>query len=106
MISRKLRISDYDEKPHTVDETIDHNISNHGYGKDHVKILHVNRNGPVHSVKEFEVSTRLKLYSKKDYIHGEFLLLFKLKLKDVWEFVFQLKIVVIRLPFCTYMVES
>lgn len=46
-------------------------ISDYGYGKDSVKILHVQRNGPVHSIKEFEVGTHLKLYSKKDYFYGE-----------------------------------
>ncbi|XP_005176232.1 uricase [Musca domestica] len=46
-------------------------ISDYGYGKDAVKILHVKRDGPVHSIKEFEVGTHLKLYSKKDYFHGD-----------------------------------
>ncbi|ALC44530.1 Uro [Drosophila busckii] len=45
-------------------------ITNHGYGKDAVKILHVNRQGPVHTIQEFEVCTQLKLYSKKDYYQG------------------------------------
>lgn len=45
-------------------------ISDYGYGKDSVKVLHVKRNGPVHSIKEFEVGTHLKLYSQKDYYHG------------------------------------
>jgi urate oxidase len=42
----------------------------YGYGKESVKVMHVIRNGLVHSMKEFEVSTRLKLDSKKDYIQG------------------------------------
>lgn len=46
-------------------------ISDSGYGKDHVKILHVRREGPIHYIKEFEVNTHLKLYSKKDYLNGE-----------------------------------
>lgn len=46
-------------------------ISDYGYGKDSVKVLHVKRDGPVHSIKELEVGTHLKLYSKKDYFHGE-----------------------------------
>lgn len=46
-------------------------ISDSGYGKDHVKILHVRRDGPVHHIKEFEVNTHLKLYSKKDYLNGK-----------------------------------
>lgn len=46
-------------------------ISDTGYGKDHVKILHVRREGNVHHIKEFEVNTHLKLYSKKDYLNGK-----------------------------------
>lgn len=46
-------------------------ISDSGYGKDHVKILHVQREGNVHHVKEFEVNTHLKLFSKKDYLEGK-----------------------------------
>lgn len=46
-------------------------ITDSGYGKDAVKVLHVQRNGPVHSIKEFEVGTHLKLYTKKDFLHGD-----------------------------------
>lgn len=49
----------------------EYEISDSGYGKDHVKILHVRRDGTVHHIKEFEVNTHLKLYSKKDYISGK-----------------------------------
>lgn len=49
----------------------DYEICDSGYGKDHVKILHVRREGAVHHIKEFEVNTHLKLYSKKDYMYGE-----------------------------------
>lgn len=49
----------------------EYEICDSGYGKDHVKILHVRREGPVHHIKEFEVNTHLKLYSKKDYMHGK-----------------------------------
>lgn len=49
----------------------DFEISDTGYGKDHVKILHVRRDGLVHHIKEFEVNTHLKLYSKKDYLQGK-----------------------------------
>ncbi|SPP79648.1 uricase [Drosophila guanche] len=45
-------------------------ITDHGYGKDAVKVLHVSRKGPVHTIQEFEVGTHLKLYSKKDYYQG------------------------------------
>lgn len=50
----------------------EYEISDSGYGKDHVKILHVRRDGTVHHIKEFEVNTHLKLYSKKDYMYGEY----------------------------------
>lgn len=46
-------------------------ISDTGYGKDHVKILHIRREGNCHYIKEFEVNTHLKLYSKKDYLNGK-----------------------------------
>ena len=46
-------------------------ITDHGYGKDAIKVLHVQRNGPVHTINEFEVGTHLKLYSKKDYVTGD-----------------------------------
>ncbi|XP_030384888.1 uricase [Scaptodrosophila lebanonensis] len=45
-------------------------ITDHGYGKDAVKILYVHRDGPVHSIHELEIGTHLKLYSKKDYYQG------------------------------------
>lgn len=50
-------------------------ISDSGYGKDHVKILHVRREGCVHHIKEFEVNTHLKLFSKKDYLEGMYFLI-------------------------------
>ncbi|XP_069947052.1 uricase [Cherax quadricarinatus] len=42
-----------------------------GYGKNNVKLLHVRREGPVHSIKEYEVCTQLTLDTDKDYIHGD-----------------------------------
>lgn len=42
-----------------------------GYGKSAVKILHVRRDGPVHSIKEYEVDTQLTLDSDKDYLDGD-----------------------------------
>ena len=38
------------------------------YGKAWVKLLHVERNGNVHSIKEYEVSTLITLDTDKDYI--------------------------------------
>lgn len=48
----------------------EYQITDSGYGKDNVKLLHIERNGTVHNIKEFEVNTHLKLYSKKDYLNG------------------------------------
>ncbi|XP_042858623.1 uricase-like [Penaeus japonicus] len=42
-----------------------------GYGKNHVKLLHLRREGPVHTIKEYEVNTALTLDSDKDYIVGD-----------------------------------
>ncbi|KAH8413290.1 hypothetical protein KR009_009754 [Drosophila setifemur] len=52
------------------DKPYQYEITDHGYGKDAVKVLHVSRKGPVHNIQEFEVGTHLKLYSKKDYYQG------------------------------------
>ncbi|XP_017029386.1 uricase [Drosophila kikkawai] len=52
------------------DKPFQYEITDHGYGKDAVKVLHVSRQGPVHTIQEFEVGTHLKLYSKKDYYQG------------------------------------
>lgn len=57
-------------KSSSVNTKFEFEISDTGYGKDHVKILHVRREGNVHYIKEFEVNTHLKLYSKKDYLNG------------------------------------
>lgn len=46
-------------------------ISDHNYGKNNVKILEVVRNGPIHSIKELMVCTKLTLSTQKDYTHGE-----------------------------------
>ncbi|EDV93229.1 uricase [Drosophila grimshawi] len=47
-----------------------YNITNKGYGKDAVKLLHVDRNGPVHTIQELEVGTHLKLTTNKEYVLG------------------------------------
>lgn len=46
-------------------------ISDSGYGKSAVKILHLKRFGKRHEIKEFEVSTTLRLSSHKDYEYGD-----------------------------------
>lgn len=40
-------------------------------GKSGVKLLHIKRDGPVHSIRELEVNTQLTLSSKKDYTTGK-----------------------------------
>jgi urate oxidase len=40
-------------------------------GKSGVKLLHIKRDGPVHSIRELEVSSQLTLASKKDYTEGK-----------------------------------
>ncbi|KAK2491073.1 hypothetical protein MC885_011968 [Smutsia gigantea] len=42
-----------------------------GYGKDMVKVLHIQRDGKYHSIKEVATSVQLTLSSKKDYMHGD-----------------------------------
>ncbi|XP_031632131.1 uricase [Contarinia nasturtii] len=72
MFPRKLtRAVEQSLKPSSVNTKFEFEISDTGYGKDHVKILHVRRDGNVHHIKEFEVNTHLKLYSKKDYLNGD-----------------------------------
>lgn len=71
MLSRSLLQSEVkDVKQFVAANAEPYQLSDYGYGKDAVKVLHVQRNGPVHSIKEFEVGSHLKLYSKKDYING------------------------------------
>lgn len=72
MFPRKL---DNNARMHHDDDTgefvSEYQITDSGYGKDNVKLLHIERNGAVHNIKEFEVNTHLKLYSKKDYLSGK-----------------------------------
>uniref|UniRef100_A0A8D1J7A0 Uricase n=1 Tax=Sus scrofa TaxID=9823 RepID=A0A8D1J7A0_PIG len=42
-----------------------------GYGKDMIKVLHIQRDGKYHSIKEVATSVQLTLSSKKDYLHGD-----------------------------------
>lgn len=46
-------------------------LSDHGYGKSSVKLLHVHRDAEYHSIREFEVFTELKLQSESAYIVGD-----------------------------------
>lgn len=49
----------------------DYDFGDYGYGKNYVKLLHVHRNGPVHTIREFEVNTHLRLSTQKDYLEGD-----------------------------------
>lgn len=72
MFPRKLDHKDEIHGAGPNSEYVSHyEISDCGYGKDNVKILHLERIGGVHNIKEMEVSTHLKLYSKKDYLNGK-----------------------------------
>ncbi|KAF4021635.1 hypothetical protein G4228_013217 [Cervus hanglu yarkandensis] len=42
-----------------------------GYGKDMVKVLHIQRDGKYHSIKEVATSVQLTLSSKREYLHGD-----------------------------------
>uniref|UniRef100_G3TX84 Uricase n=1 Tax=Loxodonta africana TaxID=9785 RepID=G3TX84_LOXAF len=42
-----------------------------GYGKDMVKVLHIQRDGKYHTIKEVAASVQLTLSSKKDYLYGD-----------------------------------
>uniref|UniRef100_A0A1Y1N0J3 Uricase n=1 Tax=Photinus pyralis TaxID=7054 RepID=A0A1Y1N0J3_PHOPY len=63
-------------KPKPVAGSMDHEnrenyeFGKYGYGKNHVKLLHVFREGPLHTIREFEVDTHLKLTTQKDYLDG------------------------------------
>lgn len=45
-------------------------FGNYGYGKDFVKLLHVERNGTYHKIREYEVATHLRLGNQQDYLEG------------------------------------
>nr|CAD7570541.1 unnamed protein product [Timema californicum] len=49
----------------------EYQLTNHGYGKNSVKVLHVHREGARHTIREYEVDTRLRLHSNKDYLTGD-----------------------------------
>nr|XP_020844349.1 uricase-like isoform X3 [Phascolarctos cinereus] len=42
-----------------------------GYGKDMVKVLHIQRDGKYHTIKEVTASVQLTLRTKKDYLFGD-----------------------------------
>ena len=42
-------------------------IADKQYGKSFVKLLHIKRDGLLHSIREYEVDTKLTLDTEKDY---------------------------------------
>jgi len=56
-------VSDYKELPYQ--------MTNRGYGKDGVKFFHVARDGPVHSIHEFDIKIHIKLNDVKEYVADE-----------------------------------
>lgn len=48
-----------------------YSIVDDAYGKNHVKLLHIKRDGLVHTIQELEVNTELTLATDKDYKHGD-----------------------------------
>ncbi|KAM8705188.1 hypothetical protein ACLKA7_009617 [Drosophila subpalustris] len=48
-----------------------YDLTNRGYGKDGVKFLHVSRDGPVHSIHEFDIKIHIKLNSIKEHTEAE-----------------------------------
>ncbi|KAH8358755.1 hypothetical protein KR093_002239, partial [Drosophila rubida] len=48
-----------------------YDITGKGYGKDGIKLFHVNRDGPYHSIHEFDIKVHIKLSGNKEYTEGE-----------------------------------
>ncbi|CAD7079326.1 unnamed protein product [Hermetia illucens] len=71
MFAKRLYADESNVQPNATSSFSEYKITDYGYGKNNVKIMHVRRDGPVHSIREFEVSTHLKLESKKDYTEGD-----------------------------------
>lgn len=67
----KIKNNDPTDTNYVGNSQVKYVISDHNYGKNNVKILQLVRNGPIHSIKEFTVSTKLQLTSQKDYTHGK-----------------------------------
>ncbi|KAH8311251.1 hypothetical protein KR044_005215 [Drosophila immigrans] len=53
------------------DKRLPYDITGKGYGKDGVKLFHVTRDGPYHSVHEFDIKVHIKLSGDKEYTEGE-----------------------------------
>ena len=46
-------------------------FGNYGYGKNSVRLLHVDKSGPKHTISEYEVDVHLKLNTQIDYLQGD-----------------------------------
>lgn len=56
--------------PGVPDSTNQYELHEYGYGKNSIKLLHVQRQGALHTVREYEVDTHLRLDSQSDYLTG------------------------------------
>lgn len=56
---------------HDYENRENYEFGNYGYGKNHVKLLHVERDGSNHTIREYEVDTHLKLRTQQDYLEGD-----------------------------------
>ncbi|GLV42504.1 Urate oxidase [Carabus blaptoides fortunei] len=68
--ANKQRIVQIPVGTHDFQNREDYEFGNYGYGKNHVKLLYVNRDGTHHNIREYEVDTHLKLKTQYDYLHG------------------------------------
>ncbi|CAL8121738.1 unnamed protein product [Orchesella dallaii] len=67
-IEKRLATLKPTEEP---DALLEFDFVDTGYGKNHIRLLYIKRDGPTHYIKELEVNTRLTLDSKKDYLVGD-----------------------------------
>ncbi|XP_017779728.1 PREDICTED: uricase [Nicrophorus vespilloides] len=54
-----------------MDEREKYAFGNYGYGKNHVKLLHVHRQGSLHKIREYEIDVYLRLSTQNDYLEGD-----------------------------------
>lgn len=53
------------------EDTSGYELAKYGYGKNGIKLLHVHRDGAFHTIREYEVSTHLRLNTQKDFLVGD-----------------------------------
>jgi hypothetical protein len=58
-------------KKHKEEGERTYELGQYGFGKSHIKLLHVHRVGAFHTIREYEVDTHLRLQSTKDFIAGD-----------------------------------